>query len=626
MNHNVRDPEKFSKFKMSLVILASVVMMVSVSILQIAPSTHDSPGSSFSSMPAMNIALTSPVKNNQVTANNYSSVNPNEIYTKEPAPMGIADFGIGPNGVPYSYNTTSFDGTVSINQLQTFNQSLVSKGLAHYMTFQLNLNLMFKNAGTLYVYWVQDVAVLNTSTDKICFLDNVWNMSSKNAKMSSSSISGNGKVSTTGFYYYQTKQLYTIITPTSFNMEMNATVLPNGFPDVTFMYNVGSHWIIYDTPNFTFAHSLDGKPVFEVNGYNYEPTTYTFYDAELIMGGPGNGSQTSATLSDVNLELQYWNGHNYQFIPNAYNFGSNTAEGICNIHGSGFSSVNNGTIGSTMTNGSGTLHQIYNSANLSFLKLKFPFSDGTASIDNMNITFVNGELNLTLPYSQNKYSLIIRNSSGIVYNGSISLGKGQSYKATFYSVSFTGNFGKSLLPKNFSWWVNVSKLNYSSNGSSIGIVTQNGTYSYIVGTNDPLIRIGNGFGNITISGAASDVEIFFNETLFNVTFHASNLNPGITWSVNIYNVSSRNGIYPNNITFQLPNGTYNFSASSNNGYSAISNSSGSISILGDNITVNVSFVKVNSSFTAEDKLLGYILPIILIAGIVSVALYYKRKK
>ena len=626
MNHNIRDLEKFSKFKISLVVLASVVMMASVSILQIAPVTHDNSGSSISSKPTMNFALSNLNRINQVSANNYSSVNPEELYTKEPAPMGIADFGIGPNGVPYSYNTTSFDGTVSVNQLQTFNQSLVSNGLAHYMTFQLNLNLMFKDAGTLYVYWVQDVAVLNTSSNKICFIDNVWNMSSKNAKMSNTTISGNGKVSNSGFYYYQTKKLYTITPPTSFNMEINATILPNGLPSVTFMYNVGSAWITYDTPYFTFAHSLDGKPVFEVNGYNYEPNGYTFYDAELIMGGPGNGSQTSATLSDVNLELQYWNGHNYQFISNAYNFGSNTAEGICNIQGSEFSSANNGTIGSTMTNGSGTLHQIYNSANLSFLKLKFPFSNGMASIDHMNITFVNGELNLTIPYNQNKYSLIIRNSSGIVYNGSISLGKGQSYKAIFYSLSFVGNFGKSLLPKNFSWWVNVSKLNYSTNGSSIGIVTQNGTYSYNVGSNDPLIRIGNGVGNITISGAASDVEIFFNETLFNVTFHASNLSPGITWSVNIYNVSGRNGIYPNNITFQLPNGTYNFSASSNNGYSAVANSSGSISILGDNITVNVSFVKVNSSFTADDKLLGYILPIILIAGIVSIALYYKRKK
>ena len=36
------------------------------------------------------------------------AVNPNQYYTHEPAPMGIADFGIGPGGSPYYYNTTSF--------------------------------------------------------------------------------------------------------------------------------------------------------------------------------------------------------------------------------------------------------------------------------------------------------------------------------------------------------------------------------------------------------------------------------------------------------------------------------------------------------------------------------------
>ena len=53
-----------------------------------------------------------------------TAVNPYEIYKKEPAPMGIADFGIGPNGVPYSYNTTAFRGTIFLNNLTTYNQSL----------------------------------------------------------------------------------------------------------------------------------------------------------------------------------------------------------------------------------------------------------------------------------------------------------------------------------------------------------------------------------------------------------------------------------------------------------------------------------------------------------------------
>ncbi|EQD81209.1 hypothetical protein B1A_00071, partial [mine drainage metagenome] len=41
---------------------------------------------------------------------------------------------------------------------------------------------------------------------------------------------------------------------------------------------------------FLFATNIKGKPVFEVNGNNYEPTGYTFYNAELISGGTGGGT------------------------------------------------------------------------------------------------------------------------------------------------------------------------------------------------------------------------------------------------------------------------------------------------------------------------------------------------
>ena len=102
-------------------------------------------------------------------------VNPYSLYRSEPAPMGIADYGIGPNNSPYAYNTTSFLGVIKIGSLSVVNNNTSSRSLS----FQLNVNLEFNNSGIPYVYWVQDVFFLNTSTNAISFIDNIWNMSSE---------------------------------------------------------------------------------------------------------------------------------------------------------------------------------------------------------------------------------------------------------------------------------------------------------------------------------------------------------------------------------------------------------------------------------------------------------------
>ena len=132
-----------------------------------------------------------------------NQVNVFQAYSKEPAPMGIADYGVGYNNVPYSYNSTSFLGIVNISSLYTHNSSLYAPA---EMTFQLNINLVFNDGSTQYVYWVQDVADLNTSSGNhvISLIDNVWNLSAANANMHNSTVLGNGTVansSGTHFYY-----------------------------------------------------------------------------------------------------------------------------------------------------------------------------------------------------------------------------------------------------------------------------------------------------------------------------------------------------------------------------------------------------------------------------------------
>ncbi len=131
-----------------------------------------------------------------------AQVNPFSYYTKEPAPMGVTDFGIGAHGKPYAYQTKEFLGVANITSLSTYNASLPA-GSRHWMSFQMNVVQAFVYFGTTYVYWIQDVAKVNTSTNYFSFIDNVWNLSSTAANVYASTLSGNGSVaSSSGRGYY----------------------------------------------------------------------------------------------------------------------------------------------------------------------------------------------------------------------------------------------------------------------------------------------------------------------------------------------------------------------------------------------------------------------------------------
>ncbi len=166
----------------------------------------------------------------------------------------------------------------------------------------------------------------------------------------------------------------------------------------------------YDSPVFIFATNVTSDQSFVVDGYNYEPDGYSFYDAELILGGPGDGSSTVDMSSNIQLGIEYWNGHNYQEITNAFNYGSDTAETISNVTSTAEYYTSNGTIFENVTAGDGSLSQVYSSADISLLNISTPFSSGSISVNGTEYSFVKHEVNLTL--APGEYNLSIYN--GIV--------------------------------------------------------------------------------------------------------------------------------------------------------------------------------------------------------------------
>jgi hypothetical protein len=268
--------------------------------------------------------------------NGADAVDPTGAYDSEPAPMGIGDFGVGAEGVPYTYNTTEFLGNFSWQRLNLNGESGTS------FTDQLNVVLQFVQHGVTYAYWIQDVAFMDSADNALSFENNIWNFSSSQSCLSNSGVSGNGTV-----YAYSGCEGYYAVSPASslpgasrtmpnpgdFGLLVRSYVTAGGLPAVAFEYwdGVTSWYVTYDNVVWPWASGFSADNGFVVDGSEYTPLGL-FYDAELTIGGPGGGSSTVAQpTTDASSRLTYWNGHNFEAPPSVWNFGSNTAEAVSNV-------------------------------------------------------------------------------------------------------------------------------------------------------------------------------------------------------------------------------------------------------------------------------------------------------
>ena len=321
-------------------------------------------------------------------------------YVREPAPMGIVDYGLSTTAGPglfntYSYSTAKFLGIISINTLLTQG----NKTVGNSMSIQLNSMLVFNDSHRQYSYWIQNIAVLNTSSRCIFYEDNIWNSSWPLSRMYDSTVSGKGEIVGANSYYgYATPTSSSSETvldfPAIISMEVVSFEAQAGQPAVSFMYNEGSGWQIYDTVIFKFAHTTSDRG-FVVNG-NGETLANADLDAEFVLGGPGNGYTTKDVFSNVSLQLDFWNGNNFQMVQNAFDFGSDTAETISNVSVSLGHLTESGTLFFTISGGGGPLHEVYTYLNISTLTVLSPFPAGKLTIGNQVLNFTGGKLNLTI--------------------------------------------------------------------------------------------------------------------------------------------------------------------------------------------------------------------------------------
>ena len=426
-----------------MILLISLLLITSISTTEFAFAHAPNPNTVQASAPARTtLASSNPQPN---------AVNPFAIHTTEPAPMGIADYGISQSGA-YSYSTTSFLGNIQITALTTQNETGDPT-----MSFQLNVVLKFTASnGIQYVYWVQNVASYDTSSNSIYFIDNVWNQSSISASISSSAISGNGQVYpyTTGSFYAAVADSSlagsgaTLSLPAKVELEVNSTVNAQNLPQLTFAYDDGFGMIKYDTVVFPLASNPISDKGFSVDGTRYNPYG-TYYDAELIMGGNGNGDNTTIITSDVALQLMYWNGHNYQGITNAYNFGSDTAEGVSNAQPEWYYWVGNGSSISQVSAGAGSLTKLYDRSQIAIVTITSPYSAGTLYVVNSTGTYPKGSGfsfvggNVTVAEYPGSYIFYLYDDSGTLvaqYTETLSPGEFlplQTTSSTYVTMKFS---------------------------------------------------------------------------------------------------------------------------------------------------------------------------------------------
>lgn len=143
-------------------------------------------------------------------------------------------------------------------------------------------------------------------------------------------------------------------------------------------------------------------------------------------------------------------------------------------------------------------------------------------------------------------------------------------------------FSESGLSTGVKWYVNLSDgTSLSSTASSISVLLKDGSYTY--SASSALVGFSHSSGDFSVNGSPVGVNIKFTYFAYKTTFTESGL-PSGQWYVNISgkSLSASSGT---SITYELPNGTYNYSVATGFKNYAPSPSSGSFSVSGSNSTV-----------------------------------------
>ncbi|MCI4327632.1 MAG: thermopsin family protease [Thermoplasmata archaeon] len=508
-------------------------------------------------------------------------INPNETYTSEPAPMGITDYGVTPSGIGYSYATPLVQGTATIDQL-----AVDQRDSGTNMTFQLNVVDVLTSGSSTYAFWIQDVAYFDTNSQVITWEDNVWNLSAGTGELYSSSVAGNGTVSSNVYYsdvaYGYPGSNVVLSEPLTFTARVVSTNA-SGSPCVAFEYDDGSGWVTFDNVTFPFT-TVGVNEGFLVDGFAYTPLG-GYFDAEWDLSGPGGGLSQTAVSANVNLSLSVWNGHNFQGVRAAYDHGSNTAERISNVVETVSAGNGSGELVTHATNGSGQLGGLFGPGTTSTLRVATGSVEAaTLVVNGADVPYIGGLANMTL--APGNYSIGLELNGTIVGSTNVTLVPGEFRAITLvpvplYEVEFISNG----LPAGQYWSVSVGGVPLAGALGELSTQLPAGNYTYRVG-GVPGYSLAAYTSRTQVGSGSTIVQLDWFLTVYPSEFVAQNDPGGVRWSVLIdgQTISGTSSI----LFVSLPNGSYPYTVTTSRAVT-LSPASGVAPVVGAPAFVDVFF-------------------------------------
>ncbi len=278
-------------------------------------------------------------------------------YLAQPAPLGLADFGLGAN--PYAYNAPHVLGAVtfltppnatdpgSTGVIEPGGQSLGYVGSVDEFGIQLNtiLTNVSLQGNTLGVFWTQNV--VNWNDTGIHFVSDTFNFTNGFAYIPPGTLVSACNNNTSGAQnilnvyggVFQcvggTIPLSPASYPVTIQLYNNASV--NGFGQDVLTYGyyvdeaglsetftgVSDQLVFNDTGDSPAA----APPAFSVNGFTPTPLGLP-EDSEIDLVGDIGGDNAVFSALNASISLEYSNASvgGFQTVPSAYNFGTDTGE------------------------------------------------------------------------------------------------------------------------------------------------------------------------------------------------------------------------------------------------------------------------------------------------------------
>ncbi len=232
-------------------------------------------------------------------------------------PVGIVALGLSGTDKNWTIYTNSVLGVANISQLN----GVSTIGYNHSgSSLQLNAILYSCINDVQKVYWLQDVARFDQYTNKLEFVENIWNFSNSKDIPSNTPISDNQSKSI----------LYEL--PLNLSLLINVS---NGVHNTTVnfyygIYNEASkHWnyMLYkrvNTNNTPRSRIVIAPAITPAN---------TYYDSEFVFAGPGSKSIEYFSVLNAHLSLFYLNSTsgNYVTFPEYFTKGLDTGEVSYNL-------------------------------------------------------------------------------------------------------------------------------------------------------------------------------------------------------------------------------------------------------------------------------------------------------